>query len=104
MLRYGSGDQDGQSSQPSSLRADQAEQELMPMALEGSLHPLARLHEGAGRRDASPSTAPALQIAFERNVGDLVPASKAAFRLENVAEVQQVLTTLARGASTGSPA
>ena len=37
-------------------------------------------------------------------VGDLVPASKAALRLEDVAEVQQVLTTLARGATNGSPA
>jgi trehalose-phosphatase len=31
-------------------------------------------------------------------VGDLVPASKAAFRLEDVSEVQQVLTALASGA------
>jgi len=36
-------------------------------------------------------------------VGDLVPASKAAFRLEDVSEVQQVLTALANGAGTGSP-
>jgi trehalose-6-phosphatase len=34
-------------------------------------------------------------------VGDLVPASKAAFRLEDVAEVQQVLTALAGGAGAG---
>jgi trehalose-phosphatase len=32
-------------------------------------------------------------------VGDLVPASKATYRLEDVAEVQQVLTALARSAT-----
>jgi len=35
-------------------------------------------------------------------VGDLVPASKAAYRLEDVTEVQQLLTALAEGATAGS--
>ncbi len=35
-------------------------------------------------------------------VGDAVPASKAAFRLRDVSEVQQLLTALAEGAAEGS--
>ncbi len=35
-------------------------------------------------------------------VGDAVPASKAAFRLQDVSEVQQLLTALAEGATAGS--
>jgi trehalose-phosphatase len=35
-------------------------------------------------------------------VGDAVPASKAAYRLQDVSEVQQLLTALAEGAATGS--
>jgi trehalose-phosphatase len=35
-------------------------------------------------------------------VGDAVPASKAAFRLQDVSEVQQLLTALAEGAAAGS--
>jgi trehalose-6-phosphatase len=37
-------------------------------------------------------------------VGDAVPASKAAYRLQDVSEVQQLLTALAAGAAAGSRA
>ncbi len=37
-------------------------------------------------------------------VGDAVPASKAAYRLQDVSEVQQLLTALAEGAAAGSRA
>ncbi len=37
-------------------------------------------------------------------VGDAVPASKAAYRLPDVAEVRQLLATLAEGAPAGTPA
>jgi len=41
--------------------------------------------------------------AFTIRVGDLVPASKAAYRLKDVSEVQRLLTELAEGVTTGSP-
>jgi hypothetical protein len=37
-------------------------------------------------------------------VGDAVPASKAAYRLRDVGEVQQLLAALAEGATAGSRA
>jgi trehalose-phosphatase len=43
-------------------------------------------------------------LALTIRVGDAVPASKAAYRLRDVAEVQQLLTALAEGATAGSRA
>ena len=41
-------------------------------------------------------------LALTIRVGDAVPASKAAYRLRDVTEVQQLLTALAEGATAGS--
>jgi trehalose-phosphatase len=43
-------------------------------------------------------------LALTIRVGDAVPASKAAYRLRDVGEVQQLLTALAEGATAGSRA
>ena len=47
-------------------------------------------------------TPAALIIASVVGIGDAVPASKAASRLQDVSDVRQLLATLAGSAATGS--